>query len=488
MGASLLTIGTHIVSPTDPAAMIAQGVERAAEAVRPDRSVTPKTGKIPSLKAWLPAVTPAYRWDWPHIEYVREHLDRITAGTLKKLIIELPPRHGKSELVTVRYPAYRLERTPSLRVIIGAYNDTLARKFSRRARRITGLRIALSDDRTAAEEWETSEGGGVRAVGVGGGITGQGGDVIIIDDPVKSREEAESLTFRDRVWEWYTDDIYTRREPGAAIIVMMTRWHEDDLAGRILASDDGPNWTVIRLPALAEPNDPLGREEGEALCPDRYDEDALAEIRVVLGAYSFDALYQQNPTARKGQLFDPAWFGFVDAAPAEATRARAWDFGATDGDGDPTAGVRMSRSGGIYYVEHVERGQWAPGARDQHIRSTAETDGKAVMQIGEQEPGSAGKTAALAFIQNLAGFRVHTFRPTGNKAVRADPFASQAQAGNVKIVRGPWNTAYLEELRQFPRGPHDDQVDGSSAAFAFLSRHKPVNVDPGSYKRATIHA
>src|SRR6185369_2890471 len=204
------------------------------------------------------------------------------------------------------YPVYRLRLDPALRVVVGAYNATLASKFSRKARRIAlAAGVALSDERTAVEDLETTAGGGMRAVGVGGGITGQGGDLIVIDDPVKSREEAESEVYREKVWSWYTDDLYTRLEPGGAMILIMTRWHMDDLAGRILASEGAAKWTVVNLPALAVENDALGRAMGEALCPERYDEAALEAIKSEGGmsAYSFAALYQQDPRPRDGNMF-----------------------------------------------------------------------------------------------------------------------------------------------------------------------------------------
>lgn len=435
------------------------------------------------VRPWLEAASPRMRWDWRHLVYIEQALDRVTAGKTKRLMLFLPPRHGKSELATVRYPVYRLERDPETRVIVGAYNATLARKFSRKARRIARERLALSDDRTAVEDWETTRGGGVRAVGVGDGVTGQGGNLIIIDDPVKSREEADSETYRDRVWEWYTDDLYTRLEPGGAIVLIMTRWHEDDLAGRILGSEDAAAWDVISLPAFALEDDPLGRKLGEALCPDRFDEAALADIkRVTTG---FDALYQQAPTPKAGEMFDPAWFEVVRAAPALATRVRGWDKAATAGDGDWTVGCRLSRTPqGVFYIEHIERGQWGPGAADQTIRNTAVLDGVAVHQHGEQEPGASGKRDAAAFIRMLTGFSVSAEPSSGDKVIRARPFASQAEAGNVKIVAGPWVRAFLEELRQFPRGKNDDQVDAASIAFNKLAGMIARDLNPKNWKKA----
>lgn len=397
------------------------------------------------------------------------------AGLLTKLMIFMPPRHGKSEMVTIRYPVWCIENDPERRVIIGAYNQPLAERFSRRARKIAATRLTLSDDRNAAGDWETAAGGGVRAAGVGSGVTGMGANLIIIDDPVKSREEANSETYRQRVWDWYTDDLYTRREPGAAMLLIQTRWHEDDLAGRILASEDGPNWTVVNLPAEAEEGDPLGRPIGAALCRERYDEAALASIRLVLGSWSYAALYQQRPMPAEGGMFRRQWFEMVTAVPFEGERVRYWDRAATENDGDYTAGVLVAKVGGLFYVEDVVRGQWSSGERDRVILVTAERDadryGKGrVRQVCEQEPGASGKDAAIAFARLLVGHTVSSEPASGSKETRADPLASQAEAGNVKVLRAAWNAAWFDEFCAFPMGSHDDQVDATAGAFNRLAR------------------
>jgi predicted phage terminase large subunit-like protein len=425
------------------------------------------------FRRWLPMVTPAYTWDWRHLLAIQAHLDRVTRGEIDRLMLFLPPRHGKSEMTTIRYPVWRLEREPGMRVIIGAYNQTLANKFSRKARAIARQQLELSEERTAAEDWETAAGGGLRAVGVGGGITGQGGHLIVIDDPVKSREEANSEAYRERVWDWYTDDLYTRLEPGGAIVLIMTRWHEDDLAGRIMASEEAPDWTVLSLPAFAEPDDPLGRAEGEALCPERYDVEALERIRQVLG-HSFYALYQQRPQPLEGGMFQQGWFEIVPAAAQPIERVvRYWDKAGTADGGAYTVGVAMTQVRGLFYVLDVVRGQWTTGTRETVIKQTAYLDrqayGQGVETWVEQEPGSGGKESAEATIRNLAGFTIKADRPTGDKTVRAEPYAAQAEAGNVKLRQAEWNGAYLSELTSFPTGQYADQVDASSGAFNKLN-------------------
>jgi len=429
-------------------------------------------GTVDPFSEWLHQVTPAYHWEWPHLALTRQYLDKITRGELDRLMIFEPPRHGKSEMVTVRYPVWRMEREPKMRIIVGAYSQTLANHFSRKSRRIARRRFSLLEERAAAEEWETAGGGGFRAVGVGAGVTGMGGHLIVVDDPVKNREEANSEAYRERCWSWYTDDLYTRLEPGGAIILIMTRWHEDDLAGRILASEEADDWTVVSLPALAEENDLMGREPGEALCPERYDLDALGRIRQTL-ANSFYALYQQRPQSLEGGMFKRGWFEIVEAVPQEMMRVvRYWDKAGTADGGAYTAGVLMGCAAGIFYVLDVVRGQWTSGTREQTIKATAIIDrqqwGNAYRVWVEQEPGSGGKESAENTVRNLAGFTVHADRPTGDKALRAEPYAAQAEAGNVRMLRGDWNAAYVNELTSFPTGTYADQVDGSSGAFAKL--------------------
>ena len=432
------------------------------------------------FEEWLPQVTPQWTWDWPHQKYLYEALQRVTDGTCKRLMIFMPPRHSKSETVTVRYAAYRIESEPKTNVILGSYNQKLANRFSRKVKKIVKPRIKLSPDRKAVEEWETAIGGGLRAVGVGGGITGFGGNLILIDDPVKSREQAESEAYRENCWEWFNDDLYTRLEPNAAIILTMTRWHDDDLAGRLLKQakeDGGEEWEVVSLPAVAEDDDPLGRKPGEALCPDRYDEKAFARLRTNLGAYSFAALYQQRPVPIEGALFKRDWFKdkIVDKAPEGLRWARGYDLAVSQKtSADYTASFRCAfdKQGNLYIADGFRKRIEFPEQQRYVVRRMT-TEANTIHGIEKALHGEA-------LVQSLR--RVPAVRHVGFKAVKVDKdkftralaWANLAEEGRVFLVRGGWNADFLDEVCRFTgKGDsHDDQVDAVSLAVGMLSKRR----------------
>lgn len=214
----------------------------------------------------------------------------------------------------------------------------------------------------------------------------------------------------------------------------------------------------------------MGREFGQALWPEAKPIEFLEAQRLAMGDYEFQALFQGNPSPREGSFFKVGMIEFMDARPAGMREFRAWDVAATEGGGDYTAGVRMGvTADGHYVISDVVRGQWDTAERNRQMRLTAELDGVKVAQCVPEDPGSGGKDAAKAFVRLLAGFSVKTRRPSADKETRADPLSSQLNAGNVRVVRGDWNRAFVEELRQFPMGKHDDQVDAAADAFNELS-------------------
>ena len=746
---------------------------------------------------WLKQISPDDNWDWPHLAYIRRYLDAITAGDLKRLIVTVPPRHGKSHQGTIRYPVYRLEQDPTQRVVIAAYSQTLANTFSRQARRIAAERMDIASDRKAVEQWETASGGGLRAVGVGGGITGLGanclpagtmvqtrrglvpieqinvgtkpdkilsynggrleykeaqafqvregawlyrittasgrvveatgnhrfyvagdyrkasslatGDLlmllvpkhrgqgglrlqevggkrsqgyllqptllrsssrnqelrslrvrgseeaqsqvlrrlpacseaktqgvtsafeqalpgvqlriqgvlatqgyglrrilrhglqeqgalkanewpakpqmeawrnpvacaatfgqgvqdyarvgqkkrrfclrelqgyrasarsshrqlaneqscsqlgdamqnvsfqvaqgsgfeaiyepiamverlcrqatvydiqvkdnhnffangllchncIIIDDPVKSREEAESEAYRERVWNWYRDDLYTRLEPGGAVVLTMTRWHEDDLAGRILNSDDAGSWTVVNLPAIAEDNDPLQRLPGTALCPERYDLDALNDRRRVLGEYGFNALFQQRPSPPAGGLFKRSWWQTYRELPQLERVITSWDLTFKDGPNtDYVVGMVIGQLGASFYLLDVIRDRMDITETLPAIVNTFNRY-KPVATIVEDK---ANGPAVIAMLKRQVPGLI-AINPQGGKFSRAAAISPLIEAGNVHLPeRSSWASALIEEAAAFPNAAHDDQVDALSQGLTWL-RSRPA--------------
>jgi predicted phage terminase large subunit-like protein len=428
------------------------------------RRLTQRPAELPFAE-WLEEVTPRFDWDCAHLAYIREHLDRVTAGGLRKLMVFVPPRHGKSELVTIRYPAWRLERDQNKRIIVGSYNATLAEKFSRRTRRICATRMALSDERTAVSDWETAAGGGLRAVGVGGGVTGQGGDLIIVDDPIKSREEANSAAYRERVWDWYRDDLYTRQEPGAAIILILTRWHMDDLAGRILASKQAGDWTVITLPAFAEAGDPLGRSEGEALWPDRYGEVELERIRIALGS-SFQPLYQQRPSALEGAIFKREWWRTYAIPPTLRRLVQSWDTAFKSGhDNDYSVCATWGEADAGYYLLDV----WKRRVEFPALKSMVNT-------LGDQWKPSVvlveDKASGQSLIQELkrdTRLSIMPIKVDTDKLSRAYAVTPAIETGRVFLPESaPWLADYLDNMASFPNAAYDDEVDSTTQALNYL--------------------
>ena len=434
-------------------------------------------------------------------------------------MIFMPPRHSKSETVTVHYSAWRLERERKLNIILGSYNQKLANRFSRRIKRVAEGQMELSKERRASEEWETEEGGGVRAVGVGAGVTGFGAGLIMIDDPVKNRAQAESQTYRENTWDWFNDDIYTRLEPGGAIILIQTRWHDDDLAGRLLKEMEEPGaeqWEVVCLPALAEGDgekrsggegegkecgsprtskgvdvtagsrhdsrqdagatnsDPLNRLPGQALCPDRYDEETLHGIRRKLGAYSFAALYQQRPIPQEGALFKRKWFKQIVAkVPAGMKWARGYDLAvSTRTSADYTASFRcaIDTQGNLYIADGFRKRIEYPEQR-RYVVERMTTEKKTEHGIEKALHGQA-LLQDLRRLPEVRGVAFKAVKVDADKYTRALAWANMAEEGRVYLVQGAWIDDFLDEVCRFTgRGDaHDDQVDAVSLAFGMLRK------------------
>lgn len=456
-----------------------------------DRQIVALKSRI-DLPTFCKVVYPPWL-DSPHLGLILTALREVSryietrgAAGIGRLRIELPPRHGKSQLVARLFPSWMLGRTPSLRIILASHGAQLSEGHSRYIRNtIRGTayqsifpRARLSDDSQSREAWDMAEpyNGGLLAVGTGGSVTGRGAGLLLCDDLVKSREEVESAAARDKLWEWYVNDLLTRQEPAAAIIHIGTRWHLDDLLGR-LDSQEPEGWHVIRLPALAEENDPLGREPGAALWPARFDRPALLEQRASMGDYSFQALYQQQPVAASGGIFHRAQFNIIDSPPSDLkTVVRFWDLALSEKTtADYTVGAKLGLTdSGRFVVLGIDRFRLTWKAAQDRIVQTALLDGPKV-QIGvEKVLFQVAAVEELIRRPVLHDYSIKGYAPHGDKLTRSLPFAARVDAGMVDVVRGPWTQDFIDELCSFASGKHDDQVDAATGAYTMLGVKPPI--------------
>lgn len=407
-------------------------------------------------------------------------LQRLAETPGGRLIVMMPPGSAKSTYASVLFPAWALQR--GLDVIAASHTASFAEEFSAMVRGVVrehGAALGYGLATESVQRWRATNGKRYVPVGVEGAISGVRADLVVIDDPVKSSDAADSEVRREKAWRWFTSDVRPRLRPGGRVALVMTRWHDDDLAGRLLMHQPGV-WRTVLLPALAEDGDALGRAPGAPLWnDDEYGYGAelvakRAELEAAGAARMWWALYQQTPRNPEGALFRIEKLSTLDARPAGGRLVRAWDLAATDGGGgrDPdwTAGVLVARyDDGRFAVLDVIRLRGGPEAVEAAIVNTAGQDGRAVAIGLPQDPGQAGKVQAQYLTRRLAGHVVKVSPETGDKATRAGPAAAQVNVGNVGMVRAAWNAAFVAELRDFPTGAKDDQVDAFSRAFGMLA-------------------
>lgn len=443
---------------------------------------------------WRNADPSTFVDNW-HLHAISEHLEAVTRGEIRRLIINIPPRHSKSLQVAVFWPAWSWLHRPDTRFLFASYAQSLSMRDSVKCRRLIespwykenwGDRFRLTSDQNTKLRFDNNHGGYRLATSVDGTATGEGGDIIVIDDP-HNVKEAESVAIRTSTINWWNETMSTRlNDPKTgAYVIVMQRVHEEDLVGHILEKEQ-PDWTHLCLPARYESDHPTPTrtpldsidprtEDGEPLWKERYGDDELKVLERALGSYGTAGQLQQRPAPRDGGQFKRHWFEIVDAAPAEAQRVRYWDKAGTPGGGDYSAGCLMCRGiDGIFYIENVTRGQWSSSHRNATIKQIAALDRQRYPTTQpiiwfEVEGGSGGKESGEISVRDLAGYPVYTEHPTGSKEVRAQGLEAQAEAGNVRLVRGDWNEEFLEEIANFPRGKHDDQVDAAVGAFNKLT-------------------
>lgn len=432
-----------------------------------------------SLTAWAEHVlSPLGQSPAPVHRHILSKLDSVAEGQIDRLMLLLPPGHAKSTYASVIFPAWWFTRHPASSIITACHTADLAGHFARRVRTLVDehgptLGYTLAKGDRASSRWRTTERGEYFATGIKGPITGRRADLVLIDDPIKSHAEADSPGARDALWNWYRSDLATRLKPGGRIVLIMTRWHEDDLGGRLIEAD--PSWKIVHLPAIAEAHDQMGRAPGEALWPEWENVAALDRKRQSVGKRVWQALYQQNPAPDANALFLTTRISIIDPTPLSpgSREVRAWDLAATSAgegrDPDWTVGIKIARlPGGAVVVTDIVRLRGGPAEVADTITNTASQDGHAVLIGLPQDPGQAGKQQVAWLTQRLAGYRVRSSPETGAKLTRATPAAALAEAGLMSLHRGAWNRNFLDEIRDFPNGRKDDQVDALSRAIALL--------------------
>ncbi len=468
---------------------------------------------------------PSYKAGDSH-RIVAYYLEKFWRGEIN-LILSMPPRHGKSELASRNLPAWGFGLNPEYEMIACSYGDDLASRMNRDVQRViengiykdifpnTRIQDLKSRDTPIYDNegklipitgnylknssmFEIVGHGGVyRSAGVGGGITGMGFDRGMIDDPFKDAAQAKSTTVRNAVWEWFGSVFYTRKAPNAKICLIMTRWHEDDLAGKIIESmkDEGSDqYTVLNLPAICDSENEVDaevleglkinpRKIGEPLDVNRFNLDTLNKIRLTIGEKANTSLYQGKPSPDEGELFKWQNLRIIPVAPTNIVKKiRYWDkAGTQDGHGAQTAGslVGITSDNWVVILDIIS-GRWAAPERERIIKQTAIMDGKDVTVWIEQEPGSGGKESAESTVKNLQGFVCKVDKVSGDKVTRAEPTAVQMEVMNVYAVDGEYlrgDEGLLKQLQTFPNGKLKDKIDATGGAYNKLTD----TVDSGGF-------
>lgn len=430
----------------------------------------------------------------PHHKAVFDALTRVILGKTKRLIINIPPRSGKTLMVSQLLPAFWLGLKPHANFILTSYSKTLATANTYAIREIVRHEAyqwlwrdnppILKDDSQAKDEFNTEQGGMVYAVGSGGTITGRGAGAmddatagaLIIDDIAKPTE-AQSDTMRQNVIDWYHGTLESRKNnPDTPIIIIGQRLHENDLPGYLLNGGSGEEWELLKIPAITD--------EGVSFWEEQFPMSMLEKIEKS-APYVLAGQYMQEPTPRGGGDFKPANIQIVDTVPAGLKFVRGWDLaGTTNKTSDYTASVKMAiDSSGIIWIADVFRLKGSPDEVEAKLRQTAAVDGRGALQSIPKDPGQAGVSQTSNLSKQLHGFNF-TFTPeSGDKRSRAMAIAAQINVGNVRLVKNEFTEAYLHELESFPNGTNDDMVDATSRAYnALISGNKSQQPIQGNYR------
>lgn len=439
----------------------------------------------PECEEFYPdTVTPA-----EHHELINRTLMRVEAGHLRRVMIFMPPGSAKSTYGTVTFPTWFMGRKRGRHVITTSYGTDLARKFGRKCRQIARspqyrevFGCGLVSDNKAADDWALDSGSSFMAAGIDAGITGNRADGIVIDDPLKGRQDADSETIRNRIWEEYKASVRTRLKPGGFILIIQTRWHEDDIAGRILPKDwdgesglvkaqDGEEWYVLCLQAQCERlDDPLGREIGEWLWTDWFTPDHWEQERRTQGSRNWAALYQQKPAPDDGGMWKLSWFGRYGTAPADHWMiVQSWDTANKPAEiNDPSVCTTWLLTDRGHYLIHVlcERMDY-PTLR-KNAKAHAEKWKPHALLIEDKASGQQ----LIQDLRNETTLPVIAIEPEGDKVTRASVVSPMIEARLVHLPNeADWLLDYEMEVGRFPLSKHKDQVDSTSQALNWIRNH-----------------
>ena len=401
---------------------------------------------------------------------VQEFVERKTGNAYDILVLSTPPQFGKSMTITETFPSWYLGNNPMHKVIEVSYSEDFAERFGRRNNdkiaeygSLFGIGLAKTPN-TATEFQLDNKAGGMLSRGVSSGVTGNGANLFIIDDPVKTQQEADSENARNHLWEEWNYSYRSRLAPGAKVIVIMTRWHEDDLAGRIIANEK--NVEVVNIPCEAEENDPLGRKPGEALCPEigkgqKWLESLKESMITTSGSRAWNALYQGHPTAMKGNMIRREWWRWYDELPEIVDWVMSVDAAFKDGDDNDYVAIQIwgKKDADIYMIDAVKKHLDEPSTEREIIRLRSMYPKCTRTLIEDKANGSA-------IIQRLRKtmYGIIPVDPKGGKIARVNAILGAIESGNVHLPHKPFAEDFVNECSQFPRGLHDDQVDSMSQA------------------------
>jgi predicted phage terminase large subunit-like protein len=464
---------------------------RATESSQADCDIALREAAMDSLCTFSEIFGgPNYRAAKIH-RFLARQLELCASRKIRRLVISCPPRHGKTLLTSVLFPAWALTKNPALNIMTASYGAELSEKFSRQTRAVLASEAyreifppVLDPNEARARSWRTLAGGGLYSTGVGGGATGRGADIFLLDDPTKNRDEANSEAHRESLWSWFLATAMTRLSPHGVMIVISTRWSEDDLIGRLTHPDrvrqfqdaglGSESFHVVKLEAICESpeTDPLGRMMGEALWPEQWPVERLEAARIAIGSREFQAQYQSRPNLPGGNLCDVSKIRMIDRheVPEGLRLLRGWDLAlTTKALSDYSCGAYAGRDKhGNVYLLNMHRGKrsWCDQKQVIIQHALAEADGD---RIGLESVG-AFAIAHAELREALSGrVRVEPYLTGGrDKAARAQPWFSVVDAGKFHMVRGPWNQAFKSEIENFPNGIHDDQIDAMSVCWDMI--------------------